>query len=228
MSVSRPLSRPADEGAPARTRRAAAWRDPRLAFGALLVAASVVIGALVLGDDDPGVPVWQVRADLAAGAPIDADALESVRVPLPADAADAYVSAASPLPAGSVARRAVGAGELLPAAALEAAGEGPSLVPVPVADDGVPGVIRPGSTVDVWVVPGDPAAAGSTDPSGLAGSGAERVLEGVTVVSLPSGVGLGGGAPQPLVVGVEPDAAVDLGEVLTQLSSGVPVVVGQG
>ena len=228
MSSSRAgsISRPDAATSSDRARRGSAWRDPRLAFGALLVAASVVIGAIALGGDDPGVPVWQVTADLAPGAPIDPADLESVRVALPGDAVGAYVSAAAPFAPDVVARRAVGAGELLPAAALDAAADGPALLPVPVADDGVPGVIRPGSVVDVWVVPADPAGVvASTD---LGAADAERVLEGVTVVSLPSGVGLGGGAPRPLVVGVDADAGVDIGEVLSQLTAGVAVVVGQG
>ncbi|QWC84064.1 hypothetical protein KLP28_10625 [Nocardioidaceae bacterium] len=195
-------------------------------MGVLLVAGSVVVGTLLLGGDDPGVPVWQVRADLADGAPIDPADLQSVRVVLPAEAAGAYVSAASPLPADSVARRGVAAGELLPAGALERDGEGPALVPVPVGDEGIPGVIRPGSLVDVWVVPGEGALPSETSP--LTSGAAERVLDDVAVVSLPTGVALGGDAPAPLVVGVDADAAVELGEVLAQLTTGRAVVVGQG
>ena len=178
---------------------------------------------MALGGDDPGVAVWQVKAPVPAGAVIDAADLQSVRVPLPDGAASAYVSAVAPLPADAVARRGVGAGELLPTAALESRGPASDLVPVPVGDEGVPGTIRAGSVVDVWVVPGGSAADGSGLPED-----AEQILDDVTVVSLPTGVSLGGGAPRPLVVGVEADPGVDLGEVLAQLAAGTAVVIGQG
>ena len=49
------------EAAPApavRRLRSSRWRDPRLAVGVVLVAASVVVGARVLAAADDTVAVW--------------------------------------------------------------------------------------------------------------------------------------------------------------------------
>src|SRR6185436_1849467 len=50
-------------------RRAAApgWRDPRLWIGVAIVAASVLVGALVLGSSDDTVPVWAAGDEMGAG-----------------------------------------------------------------------------------------------------------------------------------------------------------------
>ena len=43
------------------------WRDPRLWIGVAIVAASVVVGALVLGTSDDTVAVWAAADTLGAG-----------------------------------------------------------------------------------------------------------------------------------------------------------------
>src|SRR5262245_21162948 len=61
---------------PAASRAAApGWRDPRLWVGAAIVAASVLLGALVLGSSDDTTPVWAAEAALGAGHVLTSDDL---------------------------------------------------------------------------------------------------------------------------------------------------------
>lgn len=160
------------------------WRDPRLALGVLVLAGSVVLGAVVLGQSDRTVPVWALTTDVAAGQPLPDDAYEERRVRFAdADLADRYVSTAQPPPADTVLTRAVGAGELLPRTALGTADDSSDVVEVPVAapTDAVPSTVRAGSIVDVWVTtPVAPTGADGDD-----GGGAQRVLDDVVVIEAP-------------------------------------------
>src|SRR6195952_1575831 len=63
-------------------RRAAApgWRDPRLWVGVAIVAASVLVGALVLGSSDDTVPVWAAGDAMGAGHVLTSDDLTVRRV----------------------------------------------------------------------------------------------------------------------------------------------------
>jgi hypothetical protein len=150
------------------------WRDPRLWVGAAIVAVSVVAGARLMASVDDTVPVWVASSDLAAGATVGASDLERHRVRF-ADAGDLgdYYRASDTVPAG-VLTRAVGAGELLPRAAVGPAdGAGTVQVPVAVDPDQVPPAVRAGSIVDVYLLAGD-----ATDRAGRA----EPALEGASVV----------------------------------------------
>ncbi|HEY9565521.1 MAG TPA: hypothetical protein VIR30_17270, partial [Nocardioides sp.] len=60
--------------------RSAGWRDPRLWIGVALVAASVLIGARVLGSADDMTEVWALKDDLAAGQQVGTEDLEPTRV----------------------------------------------------------------------------------------------------------------------------------------------------
>lgn len=130
------------------------WLDLRLVLGVLLVLGSVLLGARVVGAADATVPVWVAQGDLAAGTVLTADDLAVIDVRLDA-VAGGYLSA-SVRPEGRTLGRAVGEGELLPRAALEAS---PDLVQValPVQAGWVPPGLRRGSLVDVYAV-ADPAA----------------------------------------------------------------------
>jgi hypothetical protein len=230
--VSRPPAQPA--AAPvARRVRTPRWLDLRLLLGVLLVLGSVLLGARVVGAADATVPVWSVTGDLAAGTVLSAEDLTAVDVRLDAAAAG-YLSTTTD-PEGRTLSRAVGAGELLPRAALE---ETTELVQValPVQAGWVPPALRRGQLADVYAV-ADPAAgaAGVADGSvGLVVSGApvqsvtgrsEGVLSTPTttvqvVVSVPAGsapdllASVGG---RPLVVVVHEASAETAG----------PPVVGQ-
>src|SRR6478609_10721735 len=66
----------------ARRLRRPSWRDRRLVVGAVLVLASTVLGARLLGSHESGVTVWSARHDLPAGLAVRADDLEPRRVTL--------------------------------------------------------------------------------------------------------------------------------------------------
>lgn len=195
------------------------WKDPRLLVGLSIVAVCVLLGARILGTADDTVAVYAVRADLGAGAEVGSEDVERQEVRFGSAAlADRYVDADAPLPEDAVALRALGAGELLPRAALaDAAGEALVEVPLAASADAVPATLRPGATVDVWVTP----AAGSGGPAT-----SRRVFEGVTVLALPSaGSALGPASTRQVVIGV-PEAEDDaLAEALGLVTSGTVVIV---
>lgn len=193
------------------------WRDPRLALGVLVLAGSVVLGAVVLGQSDRTVPVWALTADVAAGQPLPADAYEERRVRF-ADAAlaDQYLSAQEAPPADAVLLRPVGAGELLPRAALGTPEDAGDVVEVPVAAavDAVPSTVRSGSVVDVWVT-----ASGDD-------TGAQRVLDDVVVIEAPAASeGFTPAGTRRLVLAVPTDQADTALPRLLAAAGGTGVVV---
>lgn len=165
------------------------WRDPRLWFGLLLVAGSVVLGARALAAVDDTTAVWVVAAERGAGAPVVRDDLEVRRLRFTDEAtAERYYPASRPVPEGLVFARPVGEGELL---ARSAVGEADAVaqlrVPLEVDPNRVPPGVRAGSVVDVWL--SDATGAGESDASeaaGGAGRGAAPALAEVTVVAAPA------------------------------------------
>lgn len=153
---------------PAPRLRPPSWRDPRLLVGLLLVLASLAAGSRVVAAADDTVPVFASAGELVPGDRLDADRLAVVQVRLDAGLEE-YLSATEPLPAGAVALRSVGAGELLPRAAVGAA-EQLDRRPVGVPVTGpVPSALVKGALVDVWVSEPDPERAGTyTEPVRLA------------------------------------------------------------
>ncbi|MDZ5622877.1 hypothetical protein [Nocardioides bizhenqiangii] len=161
---------------PAATRVArAGWRDPRLWIGLLIVAGSVVLGARLLAAADDTVSVWAVVDDQGVGAPVGADDVVAVRVRFADDEElERYLSAADPLPEGMVLSRGIGAGELLPRAAIDTAQDaGTVQVPLDLEPHRVPGTVDAGSVIDVYV-----GGRGKEVPQGPA-------LSEVTVVAAP-------------------------------------------
>jgi hypothetical protein len=215
----------------------ARWRDPRLVVGVLLVAGCALLGARFVGGADDTVAVWATARSLQPGQPLSTDDLrrQQVRFEDQADA-DRYVSADDPLPAGAPLARAVGAGELLPRSAL---GEPRSVslteVPLSVPTDAVPGTVRTGSVVDVWVTPeaggAGTSGAGSGGSGGSDGGPAARsvlVLDDVPVLGAPrSGTTLGPSATRQVVVGVAAAQADELPVALTALAGGTALLTVQ-
>lgn len=130
------------------------WRDPRLWIGIAIVAVSVVAGARLLAAADDTVAVWAVADDLGAGDVVTEADLEVRRVRFADDAAlGRYFSADDALPADLQLSRGVGAGELLPRAAVGNAAEGDRLqVSIEVAPGRVPTSVGSGAVVDVFVL----------------------------------------------------------------------------
>lgn len=175
---------------PAQRSPSSGWRDPRLWAGVLLVAVSAVVGARVLGAADDTVEVWALVGDLGAGDEVGADDLVATPV-LFGDAGglDRYVEVTEELPAGLTLTRGLGAGELLPRAALgDPAQAGTVQIAVAVEDVRVPSSVDAGSVVDVYLLSG---GAATDDDTASAAPGedqaqrqrGDRVLDDVTVLA---------------------------------------------
>lgn len=140
---------------PANRSNRSRWRDPRLWLGALLVMASVVIGARVLAAADDTVVVRTVNRTLSAGMAITPADVGVARVHF-SSATDAarYWAADDPLPAQAHLTRDVGAGELLTRSAVSGdASTVPHQLPLDVTAAGLPANVAPGDHVEVWAVP---------------------------------------------------------------------------
>ena len=188
----------------------------------MLVALSGLAGSRVLGSDDPTTTVWTTRAAMAAGQPVGAADLEPtvVRFGSPADAAP-YLSARAALPAAARLDRALGAGELLPRAALTGRRDVALVqVPLSVAAEAVPQTVAVGSVVDVWVTPGE---SGAGDPR-VAAKEATMVFDDVSILAVPEAASsFDPTAARQVLVGVDPDR-VSLPSALTALAGG-PVLL---
>jgi hypothetical protein len=216
---SRPALAAAPASPPASRQARRVWRDPRLVVGLALVALSVVLGAWLLGAADDTVDVWATRTAMSAGMPLGPADLVRREIRFGSqDEADRYLPANVPLPTGATMRRAVGAGELLPRAALSGAPHTAlTEVPLSVATDAVPATLRVGSVVDVWVAPDSGAPAGD----GPKPARAALVFDDVRVVAAPRGATtLGPSATRQVIVGLDGRQQADLPEALAQLSGG--------
>ncbi|GAA2155402.1 hypothetical protein GCM10009844_42430 [Nocardioides koreensis] len=174
------------------------------------MAVSVVAGARLLSAADDTVPVWSVATDMGAGDEVGADDLVAVRVRFAdASALGGYFTADDELPADLVLTRGVGAGELLPRAAVGSAADGDTLqVPLAVDTEQVPGSVRAGSVVDVYLVASTVAQTGDPRPTGARLRGGPA-LSAVTVVDAPPlQESFGATGKRQLVLAVaEPDAS---------------------
>ena len=195
-----------------------------------MVALCALLGARLLGGGDASVDVWAARAALHEGQQVTAADLVARQVRF-ADQADAdrYLSAGGDLPTGATLDRAVGAGELLPRAALGRSAPGSLTdVPLSVSTEAVPATVHVGSVVDVWVTPDNvaPRAGGS-----LVGPRAPRstlVFHDVSVVSAPgASTSLGPAATRQVIVGVGADQTAGLSRSIAALSSGTAILTVQ-
>jgi hypothetical protein len=184
-----------------RTRRPG-WRDPRLWVGILIVAVSVLAGARLLAAADDTVSVWAVAGDAGPGAELTTDDLVAERVRFPdGDDLAGYFRVDDELPAHLRLLRGVGAGELLPRAAVGSATDAADTVELPVAveDDQVPPAVRSGSVVDVYLL--------GKGANGHATASTRPVLAEATVVDAPSlDAGFGATTGRRQLVLAVPDA----------------------
>jgi hypothetical protein len=179
--------------------RAPSWLDTRLVLGVLLVLTSVALGARTLAGADRADPVWAVRHAVAAGTPLAEEDLTVVRVRL-FDAGPRYVRASGAKPVGYVLDRPLGAGELVPRAALAPTTPGDTrFVTIPVAQHHFPRDLARGELVDVYVSR-KTRGAGALEPASL-------VLAAVPVVSVDAGGGrLGSTSEAGVVLSVPGDS----------------------
>lgn len=202
---------------PARRIRQTSWLDLRVILGIVLVLVSVVLGARVVSAADASVQVWAVTRDLAAGTTLAGDDVRPVRARLLSDA-DKYVRATAPL-AGRTLTRPVGAGELLPRAALTSSPAGRVIsVPVPLLH--APDSLRRGQLIDVFAT--------TKSTSGNATSTTERVLAGVPVqaVRLPRSGLSGAGAEFAVLVRVPPESVARVVAAIRTAEIDIVVVTG--
>jgi hypothetical protein len=210
----------------ARRASAPGWRDPRLWIGLVIVAASVLVGSLVLGSSDDTVPVWAADGTLGSGHLLSADDLAVRRVHFEgSEAASLYFPADQQLPADLRLSRDVGAGELLPRAAVApAADRDLHQVPVSVAPDQVPAAVGVGDPVDVYVRPG--TRTGCQESSVCDGRPA---LTGVTVLDAPaSDEAFGSDGTRMLVLGMTGAEAQRFFRLLAATDDAALTIVGRG
>ena len=196
--------------------RKASWRDPRLWIGLALVAISVVVGARLLSNADDTIGVWAVSADLGPGSELDPAGLVVRRVRF-VDGVDVerYLATTDELPVDLTINRAVGAGELLPRAAL---GSSAQLVQLPLVLDAqrIPPGVGPGSRVDIWV---------SEDEKPRS----RPVLQDVGVISAPTeAADFGLAGEQQVVVGVPVEDESSIADMLAAAERGAVTVVSRG
>ncbi len=210
----------------ARRASAPGWRDPRLWLGLAIVAASVLAGALVLGSSDETVPVWAAADPLGSGHVLTADDLAVRRVRFDdSGAASLYFRADQQLPADLRLSRDVGAGELLPRAAVASAGARDQReVPVSVRPDQVPRSVGVGDTVDVYLRPSTRAGCqGSSVCDG------RPALSGVTVLDAPpADQAFGSDGSRMLVLGMSAAEAQQFFRLLASGEDAALTVVGRG
>jgi hypothetical protein len=171
--------------------------------GILIVAVSIVAGSRLLAAADDSVSVWAAADDMGAGDTLTGDDLVARQVRF-GDGADLdhYYASSEALPPDVQLLRGVGAGELLPRAAVGPVG-GDGLLQLPVAVDAeqVPPSVAAGAIVDVYLVP-TPGSECRTACDG------RPVLDGVTVVDASSADdGFGATGKRQLVLGVAAAAA---------------------
>ena len=183
--------------------RRPAWKDPRMAGGAVLVAGAVALGAWAVDAAADTTRVYVLSQDVAPGTDLTADGILTVVEAHPGT--DAYVEAGH-LPDGAVSTRSMRKGELLAAAAVNSGQEQELRLVVLTVASNLPASTKVGDYVDLWIVPkegvaGRPTAqapaAGQTGQSGQGGqggqgdqsgqaegTGARRVATGLVIASV--------------------------------------------
>jgi hypothetical protein len=148
--------------------------DPRLLIGLALVGASVagVVGIVAANDD--GVQVYSAPRLLTAGTVVTPADLTVSRVSLGSDLG-AYLPVGSVPDQGAVITRTVGAGELIPRAAIGDE-RGPTMTTIVVSlTTPLGGTVRVGDVLDVWASPQQEA--GRFGPPAVISAGAQLVRE---------------------------------------------------
>lgn len=153
------------------------WRDRKLLTGVLLILASIVLGARLLGTAAHTSGWLSVTRSLPAGHVLVAGDLHTVQAHLPASSGGRYFASDPAALIGKTLSAAVAAGELLPADALAATSKADSrIVPVLVRSGRLPELAQ-GNRVDVYVLSKAAGTGGATNGREI------RVLTGVEFVA---------------------------------------------
>lgn len=180
----------------------------------------------MLGTSDETVPVWAAADTLDAGHVLSADdlAVRRVRFDDP-EAAATYLRADRQLPPDLRLSHDVGAGELLPRAAVSPSeARDVRQVPLAVSPDQVPRAVGIGDLVDVYLRPASRTGCqGSPVCDGL------PVLTGVTVVDAPpAGQAFGSDGSRMLVLAMSAAEAQRFFKLAAITDDAVVTVVGRG
>lgn len=189
------------------------------------MAVSVIAGARLMGAADDSVAIWAVGSDLGPGDTVTADDLVSreVRFVDPAQLGT-YFPADEELPADLSLRRGVGAGELLPRAAVGAAADTETLhLPVAVDAALVPPSVHSGSVVDVYLT----GASGEESP-GARDRGRAVLSEVVVIEAPPLDEGFAVTGRRQLVLGVGEDDAARFFRQVGGLDAAALTIVRRG
>lgn len=124
--------------------------EPRVIGGVALMLLATLAGGLFLEHASQRVPVWRLSTALASGTVLTARDLQLSEVAM--DAPTAYAQPGTPV-VGRALMRDLGAGELLPRAALAASDHSGDLVSLPVERLHAAPALRRGQRVDVWWTP---------------------------------------------------------------------------
>lgn len=189
------------------------WRDPRLWVGVAIVAVSIVAGARILGAADDSVTVWAAARDVAPGDTVREDDLVSTSVRF-GDSTDLdhYLLTSAPLPDDLRLTRGLGAGELVPAAALGSGEEADTvIVSLAFPHELIPTNIGAGSVIELLVIPDDNGA----DAKSVT-SEPTTVLSDVVVIDAPSAADSLGSVSRgrQLVLGIPESESDALTEIL--------------
>jgi hypothetical protein len=196
------------------------WRDPRLWIGVAIIAASVLIGARLLGSADQTVAEWAVAADSAAGTELDVGDLTVARVRFESsEDAALYLSAEQPPPEGARLARDVSRGELLPRSALDSASSAHlAELPLDFVDSGVAATLHRGDRVDVFV----------TSPASDAEAAALELQDVVVLDVIRGSSSLGSAGGVQVILGVADAQRADLPRVVQAAGSGRVYLVSRG
>lgn len=196
------------------------WLNLRVVGGVVLVVAAVVLGARVVGASSRTAPVWTATRDLAAGTVLTDGDLQVVEVNL-GDTGPLYLSANGEAPLGRALVDPVGAGALLPTAAVTAVPES-RVVAIGVDPDRMPPGVAHGSVIDLYLTrePAGAADAAATGPS------TELVGRDLTVqaVTAPATGGLSGATSDQYQLAVQLPAGV-ADQLVRALPTGTATVV---
>lgn len=135
----------------ARPRRRAFWADARFFLGLVLVVASVAGVWLLVTASRQSVPVLAATRTIVPGEVVADDALRIVDVVL--GPSETTYLAPDALGEGLIATRTIGAGELVPAAAVGAAETARTTTVVIRSATDVPASVAAGTVVEVWSAP---------------------------------------------------------------------------
>jgi hypothetical protein len=156
--------------------------DPRLIIGLLLVGGSLAGVVAIVSAADETVVLYAARDPLSPGDRVGADDLDPVNVRVDAAAAN-YLAPGDIPAAGAVVVRVVGAGELVPAAAIGSV-DGLRLTSLVLSVGGqLAASVGAGSAVDVWA--SREGESGEFGPPAVIVSGATvvRLVESDSIVA---------------------------------------------